>query len=495
MLFTEDKILQMKKYIILFLTFFGLFLQIGCTPESLRIDNPDVTEENEIQDFIWQGMNYIYLWQEEVPNLADDRFSTQSDYIKFLNSSSKPEDFFDKLIFSPGVVDKWSWIVDDYIEQNQAFQGISLDNGITFGLINNKADDVIGYVRLILPNSDASDKNIKRGDIITHVNGTKLNLSNYAGLLFDQNNPTYTLDLAKMENNIIIPTGVSVELTKTEYTKNPVFIAKTIDQNGHKIGYLMYNWFTLSFDDALNEAFSQFKSDGITDLVVDLRYNPGGFVSSAISLSGMITGQFKGDVFSKEQWNSKLQEEIENSDPGSLVARFTDKLSNGHRINSLKLTKVHFIVTRKSASASELVINGLKPYIDVSLVGTRTHGKYVASTTLYDSDNFSKTGVNPNHTYAIQPIIYRSVNKLDESVKDGIEPQMVLSEDIGNLGVLGNTDEPLLNAAIADITGVAAKMYDSKKVDYKTIGDSDMKSKVKNNMFVDNIKIRQILKK
>jgi hypothetical protein len=142
-----------------------------------------------------------------------------------------------------------------------------------------------------------------------------------------------------------------------------------------------------------------------------------------------------------------------------------------------------------------LVINGLKPYIDVSLVGTRTHGKYVASTTLYDSDNFSKTGVNPNHTYAIQPIIYRSVNKLDESAKDGIEPQIVLAEDIGNLGVLGNTDEPLLNAAIADITGVAAKMYDSKKVDYKTIGDSDMKSKVKNNMFVDNIKIREILKK
>ncbi len=485
----------MKKYIILSLTLLGLYLQVGCTSEDLRVDNPDVTEENEIQDFIWQGMNLFYLWQESVPNLADDRFDTQSDYINFLNSRSKPEDFFDNLIYSPGVVDKWSWIVDDYVKQDQAFQGISLDNGVSFGLVNIISSDVIGYVRYILPDSDASNKNIKRGDIFTHVNNTKLTLSNYASLLFDDDNPTYTLRLAKMEDNVIIPTGVSVQLTKTEYTENPVFITKTIDQNGHKIGYLMYNWFTRNFDDELNAAFLQFKNEGITDLVVDLRYNPGGFVSSAIALSSMITGQFKGEIFSKQQWNSKWQEEIQNSDPGSLIDKFTDKLSNGNSINSLRLIKVHFIVSGKSASASELVISGLKPYVDVSLVGTRTVGKYVASTTLYDSDNFSKSRVNPNHTYAIQPLIYKSVNKLDESSKDGFEPQTLLAEDIGNLGILGNKEEPLFNAAIANITGIMAKIADLKKVEYETIGGSDMKSRVKNNMFVDNDGDRALLKR
>jgi C-terminal processing protease CtpA/Prc len=257
----------------------------------------------------------------------------------------------------------------------------------------------------------------------------------------------------------------------------------------------MYNWFTRNFDDELNAAFLQFKNEGITDLVVDLRYNPGGFVSSAIALSSMITGQFKGEIFSKQQWNSKWQEEIQNSDPGSLIDKFTDKLSNGNSINSLRLIKVHFIVSGKSASASELVISGLKPYVDVSLVGTRTVGKYVASTTLYDSDNFSKSRVNPNHTYAIQPLIYKSVNKLDESSKDGFEPQILLAEDIGNMGILGNKEEPLFNAAIANITGIMAKIADSKKVEYETIGGSDMKSRVKNNMFVDNDGDRALLKR
>jgi C-terminal processing protease CtpA/Prc len=257
----------------------------------------------------------------------------------------------------------------------------------------------------------------------------------------------------------------------------------------------MYNWFTRAFDDELNEAFLKFKNEGITDLVIDLRYNPGGFVSSAVALSGMITGQFKGEIFSKEHWNPKWQEELENSDPESLVVKFTDKLSNGHSINSLKSNKIYFIVTGRSASASELVISGLKPYIDVRLVGTRTHGKYVASTTLYDSNNFSRSGVNPNHNYAIQPIIFKSVNKLDESAKDGFEPQIILGEDIGDMGILGDTEESLLNAAIADITGVAAKKTAEKRMEYVIIGDSNMKSRVKNNMFVDNDADRIFLKK
>lgn len=484
----------MKKKSVFLGAFLFSLLQFGCSKEDLRIDNPGITDENVIQDFIWEGMNLYYLWQESVPNLEDDRFLTNSEYVNFLNDTPKPEDFFENLIFDRNNVDFWSWIVDDYEKQDQQFQGISLENGVDFSLFTLNSNTVYGYVRIILPNSDASDKNIKRGDVITHVNDTRLSLDNYRSLLFNQSNPTYILGLGKMEDGIIVSTGVNVELTKTEYVENPVFISKTINQNGHKIGYIMYNWFTRNFDNELNEAFLQFKNENITDLVVDLRYNPGGFVSSALALSGMITGQFKGELFFKEEWNSKWQNKFLNNDPESLVVNFTDKLSNNRSINSLGLNKVHFIVTGRSASASELVISSLKPYLDVRLVGTRTVGKYVASTTLYDSDNFSKSGINPNHTYAIQPIIYKTVNKLGESAKGGFEPQIILKEDIENLGVLGEVDEPLLNAAIADIIGASSKEIVSKKVNYQIIGDSKMNSLVKNNMFVEINDMKNLLK-
>ena len=292
----------------------------------------------------------------------------------------------------------------------------------------------------------------------------------------------------------IISSGVHMELTKTETIENPVYISKTIDQNGHKIGYMMYNWFTQSFDNELNEVFLKFKNDEVTDLIVDLRYNPGGFISSAIALSGMITGQFKGEVFLKEEWNSKWQDKLINSNPEDLTVHFTDKLSNNRAINSLGLTKVHFIVTGRSASASELVISSLNPYIDVQLVGTQTVGKYVASTTLYDSDDFNKRGANLNHTYAIQPIIYKTVNKLGESAKGGFEPQILITEDLGNLGILGDPDEPLLKAAIQDITGIVSKEIPSTKVNYQNIDDSRLNSILKNNMFVEINDVKSLLK-
>ena len=134
--------------------------------------------------------------------------------------------------------------------------------------------------------------------------------------------------------------------------------------------------------------------------------------------------------------------------------------------------------------------------IDVTMVGTKTVGKYVASTTVYDSDNFSRTGVNPNHTYAIQPIIYRSLNVIDNNAKDGLEPQIVLNEDYGNMGVLGNRNEPLLDAAISNILGIAAKATPRLKYfNYETFGDSNMNSKVKNNMFVDGFQVSKNFKR
>ena len=216
----------------------------------------------------------------------------------------------------------------------------------------------------------------------------------------------------------------------------------------------MYNGFYSDYDEELNAAFSQLESQGVNELVLDLRYNSGGSVRTATYLASMITGQFTGELFAKEQWNSKLQAYYEDRNPAALVNKFTDELSNGAAINSLNLNRVYILTTRSTASASELVINCLKPYIDVVVIGDVTTGKNVGSVTLYDSQDFSRNNRSGVHTYAMQPIVLKIVNKNNfGDYEQGLNPDIELKENFENMGMIGDANEPLFAAAIADITG------------------------------------------
>jgi len=172
-----------------------------------------VPKNLEIQDFIWKGLNTYYLWQADVPNLADDRFASQQELNAFLQGYPAPEDLFDALRVDKSI-DRFSWIVDDYLVLEQQLQGTSKNNGVEYGLVYkpNSTTDIFGYVRYIIPNSDASTKDIHRGDIFYAVNGTQLTISNYGSLLGLEN---YTLNLADYNAGDITPNGKSVELSKT----------------------------------------------------------------------------------------------------------------------------------------------------------------------------------------------------------------------------------------------------------------------------------------
>lgn len=459
-----------------------------------EIVDPDL-ESIEIQDFIWGGLNLYYLWQPNVADLADDRFNSESEYVEFLSSEPVPEDFFESLLFQRGVIDRDSWIVDDYVELENSFVGISKSNGVDFGLIriSDASNDILGYVRYIMPNSDASDKDIRRGDLFTEVNGTQLTIENYRELLFSDND-TYTLGFAAIENGALVSNGRSVELSKFEYNENPILIRKTFNEGGKKIGYLLYNSFSGGYDTQLNAAFADFKSEGITDLILDLRYNGGGFGYVAEYLGSMVTGQFTGEIFSKDRWNPKIQAEFEAFDEELLIERFPGRLRNGDDIVGLNLNQVHIIVTGSSASASELIIAALEPYIGVTTIGSKTYGKYTGSVTLYDSEDFTKDGVNPNHFYAMQPLVLEYTNSVGENGKDGYDPDIERREDITNLGVLGDRNEPLLSIAISDITGGVAKFEDVKIPEFELISNSKLFTPLADRLIIDKPEFQQALK-
>jgi C-terminal processing protease CtpA/Prc len=414
-----------------------------------------------IHEFIWKTLNDFYLWQEEVPSLDDTYSPSGTKYRELIEPYPEPEAFFESLKYED---DKFSDILSNYEDIENSIKGINANNGLKFILSRYGSEDaVMGIVTYILEESDATSKDIKRGDMFTGVDGKSLNINNYSELLFGDN-LSYTLNMADLNGNLLSPNGKNITLTKTEkFQSNPIQISKIIEVGQTKVGYLMYNQFAQGFDDDLNEVFSNFKSEQINELILDLRYNGGGLVQSAVNLAGMITGQFSGEIFGKYLWNKKVMSVL-NSNPetyaNNLRINFTSQLGEGETVNSLNLNKVYIITTGRSASASELVINGLTPYIDVIQVGDNTYGKNVGGpAVIYDYIDNNRTK-NPDHTYGISCISFFIANSQDfYDYADGLAPQdgLKLKEDITNLGTLGESSDPLLALALKHITQESAR--------------------------------------
>jgi len=442
------------------LLFLSLLFLMSCSDDDEDVVNepvPIVTINNEINDFVWKGMNAVYLYKDEIPNLDDDRFSTNQDYATYLNGFSSPESLFASLIFEPTITDRFSALIPDYVAFEQSQQGITLNNGLEFNLYYEPGSntEVFGVIRLVLNNSVADNLGLERGQIFDAVDDVQLTESNLNQLLGQD---SYTLNFASYDDNgtenpnddIIISSSEEISLTKEVYTENPIHIADVIPFQGENIGYLVYNGFNSSFNEELNNVFADFAANNINHLVLDLRYNPGGSVDTARLLGSMITGQFNGEIYSKLVYNSSLQEFNTNFE-------FVDSF-NGNTINSLNLNKLYVLTTSRSASASELVINSLDEYIDVVQIGDKTTGKTQASITIYDSPDLSDENRDPDHTYAMQPLVANSINVNDQAVPStGITPDIELFESAPNFNTLGNPDEPLLAAALADIQAINSR--------------------------------------
>ena len=432
--------------------YIALTLLIGFSIGCFDDNDDTVSSSSSIKDFVWKAMNRVYLYNADVPDLADDRFSNNNNYNSYLEGFSSPENLFENLVYDRENVDRFSIITDNYFELEQSLGGISKRSGAEFNFyyVPGSTSNVFGIVRLILPNSNASQTSLSRGQIFNKINGTALTASNFRSLL---SGDSYTIHIANYNDNntevtsddTITDTTEEVTLIKSIYTENPIFKTEIFEVNNEKVGYLMYNVFVGEFDSELNQAFGTFKTENIDHLILDLRYNPGGSVRTATALGSMITGNFNNQVFATLKYNEDLQN-------NNYDYVFTDELQSGATINSLNLDKVYVLTSGASASASEMIINSLKSYITVVQIGSTTVGKSQASQIIYDSSNFGRANANPTHTYALLPLIAITVNKNNTSVPpSGLVPDIELTEKAANYGVLGDPTEPLLEAALNEI--------------------------------------------
>lgn len=477
--------MKINKLILLTLLVGGFFVSCSQDEDDIVPTPPGEGNNNlVVENFIYRGLNEFYLYKADVPELADDFFNSQTEKNNFLDNYATPEDlFYDGLTATQ---DRFSFIIDNYVVLENSLSGISTTTGMSYGLVRycESCSKVFGYVRLVLPNTSADEEGVLRGMIFNRIDGQQLTDENFGTLLAL---PAFTIGLAELEGNNISSTEEEITLTKQEYTKNPVIVTKTLDVNGQKVGYINYDSFTSDFDSELNAAFGEFKSQQVTDLVLDLRYNGGGSIRTATDLASMITGQFAGQTFMTEEWNADWQAFFEQNRPERLINSFNTTLSTGETINSLNLNTVYILTTLRSASASELVINGLDPYINVVQIGETTTGKFQGSIPVYDSPGFGRNNANTSHTYAMLPLVLKSVNSVGVSdYINGLDPDYEYSEDFRNLGILGDPNEPFLKLALDIIQGNRTSIPSNFKI-YNPIGESGMFEIDYQKMYIDEL--------
>ena len=441
--------------------------------EGIDLDDPLY----EASDFVWRAMNFWYFWQEDVDLLADSQATDRKEYKKLIEENSDPRAFFESLLYNYKQKggDEFSWFIENYVDQEKSFAGVSKDHGMQFGLVREDREKLLGYVQVVHAGSSAEERGVERGMLFSHVNDIRLTVSNYEDLLdFDD---TFTINLAEPRffGNSFIGirlTDKRITLTRVEdFRRDPIVHNDILEIGGKKIGYLFYNQFVGGERILeLNDVFAEFKTAGIDDLVVDLRYNRGGFSFTANFMATAISGRNGDEVVGRTYWNQKVLAAIFNGEPE--VEKFPQRTSykegEGEPINKLNLNRVFFIVSSSSASASEGLINNLKPYMEVIVVGEKTRGKNSGSITLYDKTDrdpirYHTRGdgtVNPNHTYALQPLVFKSGNAdgfLD--FEDGLVPTITLRESIIRLGEIGDPEELLLNRVLQEIVPSARRSF------------------------------------
>lgn len=401
--------------------------------------------------WIYNTMNEWYLWYDEMPSMSDYK-----DYF------SDSEAFFKKLLSSQ---DKYSYM-EKYDETPVALSR-SIDLGSSYGFdfalyvdpVSQSSSSPKRAARIlyVLPNSPASEAGLRRGDWIVGVGEEQLTTKNYFSLL---NGPavslttstieyTYTEETGEIESIAWGPDSLIHLSASRRVEDNPFYIDTLYRIRGHRIAYLMYNRFSTGPNDTgteteylnqMRQIFAKFKSQEPTDFILDLRYNPGGYLSCAQVLASLLAPESGlGQIFCTLRFNDKKLKQNQSM--------LLDKSLAGSA--NLNLNKLYIITSESTASASESVINGLRPIMgddNVILIGTQTEGKNVASLTFEE----------PSYNIRLHPIV-ASVYNGDGfgDYSDGFLPTYEIDElvYINTFYPLGDIREFMLYTALDIIVG------------------------------------------
>jgi len=439
----------MKKVLICLVAVLMIF---GCKDKA-ELDRIDLY--SEVNTWLHQNMTLYYYWNKTLP--------------VFKGSSVNPMEYFPTLKNSE---DRFSVIFEDYQTIANQLNGISAGEvGFEFNLYLESAanSNVIGIITYVKKGIATNLNGLTRGSIFRKINGQQITTTNYKVLLGELSNGTSSVSITpaiNSSNGFIDQAAILINKTPN-YHENPVYLDSVYTVGSKKVGYLVYNFFTnddgdksMKYDLKLNDVMGNFKAQNISELIVDFRYNSGGSIVSAIHLGSMLVPNLIADkVYNYTEYNNNFTDYFNSSaykntnsdnpfvDNFALSIDVTSPTISQVPIQNLgdKLQRVYFITSDRTASASEMVINGLKPYIPCVLVGDTTVGKNVGSILINDEENVK-------NKYAFMPIILKYFNKDKKSdFTHGFAPDLLVNDDYSNQ--LGNINEAMLKRVMDHITG------------------------------------------
>ena len=426
--------IQIRVLNLIFTTILVASILFSCSDD----DNNNFSRDSKnIYETIDETMNEWYLWNKDLPNLSPSNYSSANEY-------------FENLLVNQ---DKWSYIAN--LDELIAY----LENGTYVGYGLAFKYDLNGdlRVKLIFEESPLAKKGISRGWKLVEINDFIIPNNS------TENERKRVLDeLEKSSSTFIFENNLGEQKTITanqqEIDQNSVLKYDVISYEGTQVAYLAFDSFLNSSESALNEAFEEFRAKEAKELVLDLRYNGGGSTTISNQLSSLITGNlYEGEVYSKVFHNDSKNDK-------DFTYAFS-KQSSAYGFN-----RVFIITTERTASASEMVINGLaaSPYLgpeNVILIGSKTHGKPVG---MYV---FEEKELN----LAIVPISFSITNVDDKgSYFEGIPVDYKISDDLSR--DFGDIDETNFRAALEYIKNnnfpviTAAKALSTKEREFKKKG-------------------------
>lgn len=359
-----------------------------------------VLEQNQI---ILEIMQDIYLWNDRMP------MANPADY-------SSPEAFLQALLVPE---DEFSFITS--AAADDAFFGDSQFAGI--GFQSRQPGD--GTVRVVdvFEGSPAELGGLARGDSIVAVDGRPIeDVLAEEGFSASLGPPTVgtTVELDWID---VAGQAFSSVFTKEVVTIPPVSAASVIDTATGKIGYFLFRNFVEPGVPALNRVFADLREAGIDELVIDLRYNSGGLLSVLEVLANLIGGEIT---------QSQVMYSLVYNDNNAFRNETRPFSDTG---NAADLPRIVIITTGSTASASEMVINALRPFIDVVLIGDTTFGKPVGQLGFVFCEKI------------LRPVSFRTVNAVgDTDFFDGFAPDCAAEDGIDT--ALGDPAEASLSEAL-----------------------------------------------